>query len=363
MADDGAGEKTEAPTPRRLLDARQKGNVGKSADLNSAIGFLVGLLCLGMFGSRIIEAWLMLLRRSLESQDPTVVSQIELPVVIRMVGTTTLAAAGPILAGLWLAALLSNLLQVGLLLTPQPLAPKLDKLNPINGVKKLFSTRVVVQLGMNLLKLTVVTFVAYRAIQDRAGDILLSIETVGWQQLALMGSLMFDVGLQLAMTLLLIALIDLAWQKYKFKRDMRMSKQEVKEELRQMEGDPVMKQRRRKAQFAAAIQRIRSAVPQADVVVTNPTELAIAVKYDPDRMAAPKVLAKGQGFLAQKIREIAVANGIPIVERKPLAQAIYKTVEIGEEIPERFYQAIAEILAYVYELKRRKPMRQSAPAA
>ena len=361
MADDSAGDKTEAPTPRRIMDARQKGNVGKSPDLNSAVGFLVGFLCLSWFGSGVIRSWMTFLRQSLESRDPAAAGMVDLNVVVRSIGTTTLAAAGPIMLGLVVAGLFSNLIQVGFLLTSHPLTPKLDKLNPINGIKRLFSMRTIVQLGMNLLKLTVVTYMAYRAIQGRLGDILVVIETTGWQQLTLTASVLFDIGLQLSLTLLLIALIDFAWQKYKFKRDLRMSKQEVKEEMRRMEGDPVMKQRRRKAQLAAAFQRIRSAVPRADVVVTNPTELAIAIKYDAERMAAPRVIAKGEGYLAQKIREVAMAHGIPIVERKPLAQALYKLVEVGQEVPEKFYKAIAEILAYVYELSGRAPPRP-APA-
>jgi len=362
MADD-AGDKTEAPTPRRLTDAREEGRVARSTDLNAAIGLLAGLMLLHGFGSRVTAAWLTLLRDGLSARDPAAVSRIDLLTIVSRIGTTVLFAIGPILAGLLLASLLSNLLQIGLLLTPRPLAPKFSKLNPISGVKRLFSAQTWVQLGMNLVKLAVVGFVAYRAIRDRAGDILVAIATGGWKQVAVMSSLLYDVGLKLALILLVLALLDFAWQKYRFIRDMRMSKQEVKEEMRRMEGDPVMKQRRRQAQLAAALQRIKSAVPKADVVVTNPTELAIAIRYDPDTMAAPRVVAKGKGHLAKKIREIAIAHRIPIVERKPLAQALYKTVEVGQEVPEQFYKAIAEILAYVYELTGRTPGRRAASAA
>lgn len=360
---DDAGEKTEAPTPRRLHEARSRGNVAKSADLNAAVGFLAGLLCLSWFGTRLLSAWLAFLKESLSARDPVLAGKIDIVAVMSSVGMTTLVAMGPILIGLMLAAILANVMQVGLLLTGHPLMPTLDKLNPINGVKRLFSTKTLVQFAMNLLKLSIVTLVAYRAIHDRCGDILVAMEMGGWRQIGLMGALFYEIGMQLALTMLVIALLDFAWQKFKHQRDMRMSKFEVKEELRRMEGDPIMKHRRRRAQFAAAIQRIRAAVPTADVVVTNPTELAIAIKYDAARMSAPRVVAKGQGFIALKIREIALAHGIPIVERKPLAQALYKTVEVGQEIPERFYKAIAEILAYVYELSGRSRRRRAAPAA
>ena len=165
----------------------------------------------------------------------------------------------------------------------------------------------------------------------------------------------------MAFALLIIALLDFAWQRYKHERDLRMSKHEVKEEMRRMEGDPILKQRRRKMQLAAAMQHIRTTVPTADVVVTNPTELAIAIKYDAHDMSAPRVVAKGADFLAKKIREIAIMSAVPIVERKPLAQALYKTVEVGQEVPEEFYKAIAEVLAYVYKLSGKSvPKRVSA---
>ncbi len=360
---DDAGEKTEAPTPRKLQEARSKGNVAKSNDLNAALGLLGGLFCLSWFGTRILAAWLEFLRESLSTGDPSSFASIDIVEVVESVGTTIFVAVGPILAGLVVVAFLSNVLQVGLLLTGKPLMPTLNKLNPINGVKRLFSTKTLVQFAMNMVKLTVVSFVAYHAIHDRIGDILMAMEMTGWRQIGLMGTLIYEIGLQLAMTLLVIALLDFGWQKYKHQRDLRMSKFEVKEELRRMEGDPIMKQRRRRAQFAAAIQRIRGAVPTADVVVTNPTELAIAIKYDAEQMAAPRVVAKGQGLLAAKIREIAMAHGVPIVQRKALAQTLYKMVDVGHEIPERFYKAIAEILAYVYELSGRSSQRPVAPAA
>ena len=352
MADD-AGEKTEAPTPRRRQEARERGQVARSADFSSALLLLGGLLGLRVFAPRMTTSLMQCLHQNLTVTDPSAQVSLDVVSLVSSTGMLILGVLGPIMFAVMLIAVCSNLLQVGVMFTTKPLAPKLDKLNPINGFGRIFSTRTLVQLVMNLLKLGIVTGVAYVSIQDRMDQIMLALSVSGWKQVILLSTVLYEIGLQLAAALLVIALLDFAWQRYKFERDLRMTKQEVKEELRRMEGDPILKQRRRKMQFAAAMQQIRTAVPTADVVVTNPTELAIAIKYDAGAMQAPKVVAKGARHLARKIREIAILHGIPIVERKPLAQTLYKLVEVGQEVPEDFYKAIAEILAYVYQLSGR----------
>lgn len=363
MADD-AGEKTEAPTPRRRQEARERGQVAKSNDLSAAILLVGGLIALRLFAPRLMAALLKAMRENLHVDDPSAVVSLDIVALVSSAGFLTLAAVGPILMAILFFSLVSNLLQVGLLFTLHPLKPRVDKLNPINGLSRLFSARTLIQLVMNLLKLILVTAVAYFAIKGRMSDVMLALAVDGWLQILLFSNVLYEIGLQLAVVLLLVALLDFAWQKFKHERDLRMSKQEVKEEMRRMEGDPVVKQRRRKMQFAAAMQQIQSAVPTADVVVTNPTELAVAIKYDSAAMQAPKVVAKGADYLAKKIREIAVLHGVPIVERKPLAQALYKMVEVGHEVPEQFYKAIAEILAYVYQLSGKSANKNTAaPAA
>jgi len=357
---DDQGDRTETPTPRRRQEAREKGQVAKSTDLNAAIILLGAMLCLRMFGARMLGSLLTIMQRYLTVEGRP---HLDVDMLILQLGILFLSAIGPMLVGLIVLSLIANVLQVGLLFTTHPLTPKLDKLNPINGITRMFSSRTVVQLGMNLLKLTVLCFITYFAVTARMDQILLAMAVGGMQQIALLSTVLYDIGLQLAIVLFVLALIDYAWQRYRFERDLRMTKQEVKEELRRMEGDPLIKQRRRKMQLAATLQQIRSAVPQADVVVTNPTELAIAIQYDMEKMAAPRVVAKGGDYLAQKIREVAIEFGIPIVERKPLAQALFKTVEVGQEVPEQFYQAIAEVLAYVYRLSGRNPAPRAAPAA
>jgi flagellar biosynthetic protein FlhB len=360
MAHD-AGEKTESPTPRRREEAREKGQVARSNDLSAALLLLGGMIGLRFMGPNIMAVLIRSFRENLDVTDPSAFVSADVVSITASIGMALLSAAGPIMLLLVLLAVVSNVLQIGLRFTTQPLQPKLDKLNPITGFSRIFSARTVVQFVINLLKLGIVTLVAYYGIRGRMDQIMLALGVSGWPQLILISTVLYQLGLQLAFALLLIALLDFGWQRYKFERDLRMSKQEVKEEMRRMEGDPILKQRRRRMQLAAAMQHIRTTVPTADVVVTNPTELAIAIKYDAHQMSAPKVVAKGADFLAKRIREIAIQNAIPIVERKPLAQALYKTVEVGREVPEEFYKAIAEVLAYVYKLSGKSiPKRVSA---
>lgn len=353
-------ERTEAPTPRRRQEARERGQVAKSADLTAALILLGGVICLAGFGPglvRVMLGYATELLGPVESSDLAHVDVMHLTVHLLL---TSLTAVGPVLAALLALGLLSNVLQVGFLLSGQPLQPKLEKLNPINGLTRMFSGRTGVQLVMNLLKLGLIVALVYQLMRDQKSAIASAVAVSGWQQLSLFGRLTYDFGVKIGGALVVLALLDYIWQRVRFERDLRMTKEEVKEEMRRMEGDPIVRQRRRQLQMRLAMQRLQRDVPKADVVVTNPTELAIAIQYDQETMTAPKVVAKGQGFMAQKIREIAAEHGIPIVERKPLAQALFKTVEVGHEVPADFYQAVAEILAYVYELSRQQGRRRVA---
>ena len=226
----------------------------------------------------------------------------------------------------------------------------MEKISPLAGLKRLFSKRTAMKLVMNLAKVGVIAAVAYQTISTYLPK-LVNISSAQFLPVFACGAhMVFILGLRLAAVLLVLALLDYAFQKYQTVQDMRMSKEEVREELKRMEGDPTMRQRRRNVAKQLAAQRMSQAVPQADVVVTNPTELAIALKYDHETMAAPKVVAKGAGFIAQRIREIAAENDVPIIERKPLAQALYKSCEVGDLVPPTLYKAVAEVLAYVFEL-------------
>jgi flagellar biosynthetic protein FlhB len=352
---ESAGDKTEAPTPRRRQEARSKGQVARSQDLSSSVVILGMIILLGQTGPGILKAlreamafWLSerALQGPLGSDVIHAVFQTFPPIAL---------AVAPLLVGAMLLAVIVNLMQVGFHLTPERIQPNLAALNPQKGIQKILGGgNGPVQFGMNLAKLTLVAFVAYTAVHGKLGAIVTAQRMDYVAIFAFGAELIYSIALRITVVLLILAFIDYAWQKYKHERDLKMTKQEVKDEMRNMDGDPQIKARRRQIAMQRATQRARQSVPKADVVVTNPTEFAVALQYDEDAMHAPKVVAKGQGYLALKIREIAIQNGIPIIQRPPLARALYKLCEIGQEIPEEFYNAVAEILAYVWQLSGKK---------
>jgi flagellar biosynthetic protein FlhB len=349
MAQDQGQERSEPASAKRQLETREQGRVPKSTDLVAAATLIAAMLMLKLQGEALTHKLVATLRFFL-GDAPLTLSVEELKPLWPVAGRALLETVAPIVLVVAFVALAVLYFQIGWLFTLKPLAWKLNRLNPINGVKRLFGLSSLVKLGMSLFKTILVTWVAYTVISEKVG-VLVGIGTLThWQVLGLGADLVFSLAIRVGAVLLILGLLDLWYQRWKHNEDQKMTKQEVKEEMRQMEGDPVVRRRQRAVQMQLAMQRIRSAVPEADVVVTNPTELAVALKYDADAMTAPKVVAKGQGFLARRIREVAIEFGIPIVERKPLAQALYKTVEVGQEVPAQFYKAIAEILAYVYEL-------------
>ena len=355
-----AGDRTEAPTPRRRQEARQRGQVARSTDLSAAIVLFGAMLGMRWFGPTMLQSLYELMKRHLSIETPAAAAHLEWTPVLTAVGMSFLAAAGPLLLAVMVLGAISNLVQVGFLASGEALTPDLNKMNPITGFARMLSARTLMQLVMNLLKLGLVGEVAYAACRNRMGQIFLALDVGGWQQLILLSTVCYEVGLEIAVVLLVIGLFDYGWQRWKHEKELKMTKEEVKEEMRRMEGDPIIKQRRRKMQFVALMQQIRKAVPKADVVVTNPTEYAVAIQYDAREMTAPKVTAKGKDYIAQKIREVAIAHGVPIIERREIAQTLHKTVEVGQEIPERLYQAIAEILAYVYELTGKTKQKTAA---
>jgi len=360
MAFDSAQEKTEAPTPRRREEARASGQIGRSTDLNAALTLLGALIILHVVGRDMLGRLLAITRECLGAGAET----IEPDQMVRILGVSLRDGAVmvlPVLLGVLVLALVSALGQVGLLFTFKPLKPSLDKLNPLRGLKNMFSARAFIMLAMGVAKMLLLSLVAYWTLRDRM-DLLAALPAMSHLSVVAVASeLIFTLGLRLAIVLLVLAILDFIWQRYKTERDLRMTKDEVKEEIKRMDGDPKLKARRRQIQLQMAIQRIRAAVPRADVVVTNPTEFAVALQYDNRTMTAPRVTAKGADYLAKQIRELAILHGVPIVERPPLARALYHSVEVGREVPAQFYQAVAEVLAYVYELAGRRPRRQAAP--
>ena len=347
-------ERTEPATPRRREEARTKGQVARSHDLSVAVMLLGAFTALWLFGARLWEALLVVLAASLDWESAAELGALRSFSVSSLV--LVVERLAPIVVTVFALGLVVLYGQVGNLFTLQPLTPSLSKIDPIAGFGRLFSARNIVTTAINVAKLVLVSAVAYAVFLGMVDALFHSSSLELMEVIALGGSMTVELGVKLSLALVLLALLDYAWQRYKHERDLRMTKEEVRDELRSMEGDPHIRRRRRQLQLQLAMQRLKKEVPRADVVVTNPTHYAVAIRYDADTMAAPKVVAKGADYLAIRIRMIAREFGVPIIERKPLARALYETVEVGHYVPERFYRAIAEILAYLYELTGHSPL-------
>ena len=248
---------------------------------------------------------------------------------------------------------LISVIQVGWKVTGKPLQPKFDKFNPINGFKRIFSKDSIFELVKSILKIFVIVYVAYTSIRGHAQDIFILYEIPLMQAIMLCGTVIINAGLKISLVYLVIGLADFIYQKYRFNEDMKMTKQEVKDEFKNTEGNPEIKGRQRQRMREASRRRMMQDVPKADVVITNPTHFAVAIKYDAETSKAPVVLAKGEDYLAQKIKEAAREHHIEIVENKPLARMLYANVDIGQEIPPELYQAVAEILEMVYNIREK----------
>jgi flagellar biosynthetic protein FlhB len=347
---DEAGEKTEAPTPQRIREARENGQVAKSQDLSAAVGLLSAMALLNICGPRIMAGFASIVRHCLGMQDIPNSGAELLQQSWRLMLNHASLILMPFFVVLMISAIVANVMQTGLLLSLKPITPSFEKVSPLKGIERLFSVRTLMRMVMNLAKVGIIGTIAYYTIKSFIPGIVGAAGLSYAEVFSYGAGLMFKLGLRLAVVLFVLALMDYAWQKYKHVQDLRMTKEEVKEELKRMEGDAVMKARRRAVARELAAKRMSQAVPNADVVITNPTELAIALKYDHKSDAAPKVVARGAGFIAGRIRAIANENGVPIVERKPLAQALYRACDVGDYVPPELYKAVAEVLAYVFEL-------------
>jgi len=358
FAKDGpGGEKTEEPTAKKLDDARKEGQVAKSKEIGNAFSllalFLMLQLYLGVMGNQFLKGFHMVY-----NQIPDVIKMYNgnLPIasihsLIRTMMLQLLIIITPILLVGFIVAFICDLVQVKWKPTSKPLKPKFSKLNPLKGFKRFFSANSIVELIKSLGKLAVVGYVAYSYLKDRLGQVFILYDMSLNQAIALIGEIVTDLGVRIAAVYMVIAFLDFAYQKWKYKEDMKMTKQEVKDEYKNQEGDPQVKSKQKQRMREASMRRMMQQLPEADVVITNPTHYAVAIKYDPDKYDAPYVLAKGENYLAQRIKDIAKENDIEIVENKPLARMLYANVEVGELIPPELYQAVAEVLAFVYHLK------------
>lgn len=257
----------------------------------------------------------------------------------------------PFMAFGFVVTLLVSIVQVGWKVSTKPMKPELSKLNPLNGFKRIFSKDSLFELVKSILKIVIIIYIAYTSIKDNANDLFALYDLGLNQAVALVGTLIINTGIKISIVYLVIGLADFIYQKHKFNEDMKMTKQEVKDEYKNTEGDPQIKGRQRRKMQEVSQKRMMQDVPKADVVITNPTHFAVALKYEAKVSSAPVVLAKGEDYLAQKIKEVARENKIEIVENKPLARMLYHNVDVGAEIPPELYQAVAEVLAAVYKAK------------
>ncbi len=356
-----AQDKTEQATPKRQEDAKDKGNVAKSQDLNSVALLFAGIFgisysskeMMGAFTGFTINVYNNSAGMALTNDTVAFYANEFLKVFVFIVA--------PILFMLLMGALVINYAQVGFIFAKKALSPKFDKISPAKGLKRMFSTTKLVELAKGIAKIILVAYVSLYVIRSHIDEFwLLAFDTVPGT-LEYLGGMLFELSVKIGLLLIVIGVADFAYQKYDHNKQLKMTKQEVKEESKQYEGNPQMKGKIKQAQLQASRSRMLQVVPDATVVVTNPTFIAIAIKYDPvNKTDAPKVLAKGKRKLAQKIKEIARNNNVPVIENKPLARGLYDYAQPGSEIPVFFYEAIAEILAEVYKMNKLKVPRAVA---
>ena len=356
FAKDGeGGEKTEPATAKKLKDARKEGKVAKSKELTSAFDLIVLFLCLKIFVSYVGGNLLGLfdlvygnmadfVRINEGYMSSQAVSTVLFPVIIRWLLTVL-----PFFAFGVVITFLISVIQVGWTVSAKPMQPKLSKFNPINGFKRIFSKDTMFELVKSIFKVGIIIYIAYTSVRDEAGHLFILYELDLKQAIALVGTLIIDIGLKISIVYLIIGIADYAYQKWKFNDEMKMTKQEVKDEFKNTEGDPQIKGRQRRKMQEVSQRRMMQDVPKADVVITNPTHYAVALKYEAEVRPAPYVVAKGEDYLAQKIKEVARENNVEIVENKPLARMLYSNVDIGADIPPELYQAVAEILAVIFQ--------------
>lgn len=349
-----AGEKTEKATLKKRRDAREKGQVFRSVEINSAIVLLVSFVMLKMMLPNILEklqkTYIGFLNGSISIEQ--IFSYEGIRKIGMIVAWSIATAIGPFMLATMIAGLVANYVQVGFLFTTKPIKPTLSRINPLEGFKRIFSKRALVEFIKAIIKLVIIGSVMYTEIRKGFGEIALWYSADIWRGVSLIGSTAYSIALKTIIILLIFGVLDFAYQWWKYESDLKMTKQEVKDEYKLMEGDPQVRSRIRGKQRELSMQgRMMQEIPKADVVITNPTHYAVALDYDPDKYDAPVVIAKGQDYLALKIKEIARENNVVITENKPLAQALYNSTDVGQGIPPELFHAVAEVLAFVYDLK------------
>jgi len=356
---DDLGEKTEAPTPKRLREAREKGQVPKSQDLSGVILLLGALVLLIVMAPMIGEMFASFVRRTLTgalSAAPITVDSMRVGAYLGFAEVARIML--PVLLVTVLVAYLSQFVQIGVVVSGEPVKPKLDRLSPVQGFKRIYGRRGLVKALINTLKLALLIVVSVLVIGAQIDTVAVLPRLTAAHGSMTVLRMALVIAFTLLAVLLVLAIIDLLYQRWQHEQDNKMTKQQVKDERKTMEGDPQIKGRRLQMGREIVMQQIGASVPEADVIVTNPTHFSVAIRYDTDTMSAPRVTAKGADLVALRIRQIARSSDVPIVERPPLARALYWGVRVGQEIAHEHYEAVAEILAYVYRLDGRAEERE-----
>ncbi len=347
------GDKTEKATPKKRQDARKKGQVLQSREITSALVLIFIFIGLRIFGQNIYTEISSLMKRIFEEYS-RIEDLYSINVLSRLfydVLTALLKSVAPIFAIAVITGLIGSYAQVGFLFTVEPLGMKFNRINPLSGLKRIFSLRAVVDLMKSILKVAIIGYVAYAYLRGEVNNVLSLMDMDVMGAAIYIGVTALNVAIRICVALVILGVLDYFYQWWEYEKNLKMSKQEVKEEYKQMEGNPEIKSKIRQKQRQISMRRMLHDVPKADVVITNPTHFAVAIKYDTGNSPAPVVVAKGQDFIAIRIKDVARENKVEIVENKPLARTLYDTVDIGEAIPPELYQAVAEVLAFVYSLK------------
>ncbi|MBY0450608.1 MAG: flagellar biosynthesis protein FlhB [Cyanobacteria bacterium] len=350
----GSSDKTEQPTQKRLADAREQGQVAKSNDLNGAVVLATATMIMGFFGpytyNTLVSTTESLYTKALLHPH---IGRPEVNVLMISMLQTCFLLVAPFFVGVAVMATLSNIIQVKPLFTVKAIQPKFEKINPLQGFKRIFSMRAVIEAAKAVLKMTIIAMAAYWLLNGHMSELMAMGKYDDLSRsVSILMTVLQEITVWSVVIFLVLGVADFFYQRYEFEKQMRMSKQEIKEERRNSDGDPMIKHRIRQMGIQMTRKRQLTSVPTADVVITNPTHFSIVIKYDPDVSPAPKVVAKGVDHFAMKIREVAKEHNVPIVENKPLARALYKLVEVDSMIPPELFVGVAQVLAFVFNKQK-----------
>jgi flagellar biosynthesis protein FlhB len=354
MADESFQDKTEQATPKKKEDAKQKGQVAKSREISSVAVLAAGAIYMYFNAKSLTEKLGTNLKQTFISIPKIATGDISSTDFLSQTLKTFLGLTLPIMIVLVVVSLIANFIQTGFVSSVEPLTPNLSKIDPIKGLGKIISKRSLAELLKSIFKILIVSWAVFSTLKNDFSLLMPLMYQDNFQIMSMLGTISMKVVTRCCYVILVLAIFDFLYQKWEFEQELKMTKQEIKDEFKQTEGDPLIKSRIRSIQREMARRRMMREVPKADVIITNPTHYAVALSYKPgEKMSAPKIIAKGADNIAMKIKELAKKHGIPMVENRPLAQNLYK-LDLGQEVPPKFYQAIAEILAYVYGLKKKK---------